>query len=177
MVDYSLEWLRQFTSTIHLADTTVHKRGGRNQQTDKYVHIADDGNVLDYTLCANQHKKCPLVLPRFSHKACLLHLQLQCPIAWEFITKFTSGRGEREAFSAEECGWKATDDQLAPLMTHLQPASGLLDCSSMRWLCRKHNLECYVACGALVAPMHLNLMTMMIKMMKMTVTDDWHTVH
>ncbi|KAJ7377188.1 hypothetical protein OS493_030388 [Desmophyllum pertusum] len=35
-------------------------------------------------------------------------------------------KGEREAFSAEECGWKATDDQLAPLMTHLQPASETL---------------------------------------------------
>ena len=66
-------------------------------------------------------------------------------------------KGEGELLSAEEWGWKISDDQLLPIMTHLQPAPEALlrvvrcncssDCSTMRCSCRKHNLDCSIACG------------------------------
>lgn len=49
------------------------------------------------------------------------------------------------------------DGQLVPIMTQLKPASESLlrvvrcnclsDCSSMRCICKKHDLECSAACG------------------------------
>ena len=66
-------------------------------------------------------------------------------------------KGEDEGMSVKDWGWKVTDDQVLPMMTDLPAAPECLlrmvrcncplDCASARCTCRKHGLECSLACG------------------------------
>jgi len=59
--------------------------------------------------------------------------------------------------AVQDWGWKINEGQVTPVMTDLPGyAKSLIrivrcnctkDCSSMRCTCRKHNLECSIACG------------------------------
>ena len=59
--------------------------------------------------------------------------------------------------SPQDWDWKESDGALIPVTTDLDPASNELlrivrcncqtDCSTLRCSCRKHGLNCSVACG------------------------------
>ena len=66
-------------------------------------------------------------------------------------------QGTEDGMSPQDWGWKENDGVLIPVTTDLEPAPNELlqiircncqtDCSTLRCSCRKHGLNCSIACG------------------------------
>ena len=93
---------------------------------------------LRFRRCA---KRCPLVLPRFSHKASI-----------RVYHQFMQWKGKEKQVTAEEWGWRLNDDgQLVPeapeALLRVVRCNCLSDCSNMRCTGKEHDFECSAACG------------------------------